>query len=108
MTTHRLHDDLLPRIEKAIEANSMGEEVWWDTTFLPTDEGMQVFITCWVRGAVLGQHLNYYWSCPPIAAWMEGGIENSIETGMKQMFDARSKQIEEMAQGNGDGGLTTG
>ena len=85
-------------IGELLERHSQGEQVEWDTTLLPTPQGLAMMLVIWLRGPILGTVFSWMAPVPSFPLSTPEQLEQFIPQVLAGVLEERSSQLRREAQ----------
>jgi hypothetical protein len=91
-------DWIKTQIGDLLELHCQGEEFFWDTTLLSTQQGMTLALVLWLRGPVIGTVFTSVAPVPGFPLTTPEQVEEFVPSLVRSLLEERSRQLSQMQQ----------
>lgn len=72
-------------------AHHFEEDITWDWVLIPTDQGVQVLVTMWCKGTIIGTEINHYFTAAVPLLVQQEIADEAVRKGIEDMLTQRAE-----------------
>jgi hypothetical protein len=84
-------------IEDSLSRLQQGDEVWWDLTFSPSEEGPVLVAMFWMPSGMLGTFFNHAALWTPMGHTQEA-VDGSVRQALESLREVRTQALAQAQQ----------